>query len=185
MLRLNRILHRLERRLSIKYGLWQVIKFAFAVACLAHWQACAWFLLHVLENRGDGGITWVEALADGQGGTSLDLKPRFAQYVTCVYWSITTMTTIGYGDVVPSNRDERLFTVCAELAGSCVFLYGLTQVTQLIANFNVADVEFQRLMDQANEYFEFRNILCRFASRFASFSITNARDRSSTRRMNS
>ena len=158
MLRLNRILHRLERRLSIKYGLWQVIKFAFAVACLAHWQACAWFLLHVLENRGDGGITWVEALADGQGGTSLDLKPRFAQYVTCVYWSITTMTTIGYGDVVPSNRDERLFTVCAELAGSCVFLYGLTQVTQLIANFNVADVEFQRLMDQANEYFEFRNI---------------------------
>ena len=135
-----------------------MIKFAFAVACLAHWQACAWFLLHVLENRGDGGITWVEALADGQGGTSLDLKPRFAQYVTCVYWSITTMTTIGYGDVVPSNRDERLFTVCAELAGSCVFLYGLTQVTQLIANFNVADVEFQRLMDQANEYFEFRNI---------------------------
>ena len=158
MLRLNRILHRLERRLSIKYGLWQVIKFAFAVACLAHWQACAWFLLHVLENRGDGGITWVEALADGQGGTSLDLKPRFAQYVTCVYWSVTTMTTIGYGDVVPSNRDERLFTVCAELAGSCVFLYGLTQVTQLIANFNTADVEFQRLMDRANEYFEFRHI---------------------------
>ena len=58
----------MERRLSIKYGLWQVIKFAFAVACLAHWQACAWFLLHVLENRGDGGITVVEALADGQAG---------------------------------------------------------------------------------------------------------------------
>ena len=30
----NRILHRLERKMSIKYGLWQVIKFACVVLCL-------------------------------------------------------------------------------------------------------------------------------------------------------
>jgi hypothetical protein len=49
-------------------------------------------------------------------------------------------------------------TLLAELLGSSVFLYGLTQVTSLIANINTADVEFHKLMDQANEYFEFRNI---------------------------
>ena len=47
-------------------GLWQVIKFAACVACLAHWQACAWFGIHVLQVRG-GGQTWVELLAENQG----------------------------------------------------------------------------------------------------------------------
>jgi hypothetical protein len=68
MLRLNRILNRLERKMSIKYGLWQVIKFAFVVMCLAHWQACAWYLMHVLQNKGDGGTTWVELLSYNQAG---------------------------------------------------------------------------------------------------------------------
>ena len=46
--------------------------------------------------------------------------------MTCVYCAMTTMTTIGYGDIVPSNVDERVLTVFAELMGSSVFLYGLT-----------------------------------------------------------
>lgn len=158
MLRLNRILNRLERKMTIKYGLWQVIKFAFAVMCLAHWQACAWYLMHVLQNHGEGGITWVELLATNTGGRPLDEVPRWSQYITCIYWAVTTMTTIGYGDIVPSNTEERIVTLIAELVGSSVFLYGLTQVTSLIANINTADVEFHKLMDQANEYFEFRNI---------------------------
>ena len=59
---------------------------------------------------------------------------------------------------MPSNTEERVVTLIAELIGSSIFLYGLTQVTSLIANINTADVEFHKLMDQANEYFEFRNI---------------------------
>jgi hypothetical protein len=158
MLRINRILSRLERKMSIKYGLWQVIKFVCVVLCLAHWQACSWYLMHILENKGDGGATWVELLARNTETSPLDELGRWAQYVACIYWAITTMTTIGYGDIIPSNTEERIVTLIAELIGSSVFLYGLTQVTGLIANINTAEVEFHKLMDQANEYFEFRNI---------------------------
>ena len=166
MLRLNRILHRLERKMSIKYGLWQVIKFACVVLCLGHWLACAWYLMHTLESGwGERASTatglkptWVDALAESHGTEPLYHQSRWSQYLTCVYWAMTTMTTIGYGDIVPSNVDERILTVFAELMGSSVFLYGLTQVTGLIANINSSDVEFQKLMDVANEYFEFRQI---------------------------
>jgi hypothetical protein len=37
-------------------------------------------------------------------------------YVAALYWSVMTMTTIGYGDVVPSTLVERLF-VC--MVGRC------------------------------------------------------------------
>jgi hypothetical protein len=36
-----------------------VIKFTFIVMCSAHWMACAWYLMHVLQEHGDGGSTWV------------------------------------------------------------------------------------------------------------------------------
>ena len=108
--------------------------------------------------RSTDGRSFVSIRKITQDSERLDEQGRSTRYATCVYWAITTMTTIGYGDIVPSNRDERMMTIFAQLAGSCVFLYGLTQVTSLIANINGADVEFQKLMDQANEYFEFRNI---------------------------
>ena len=88
----------------------QVIKFAFVVMCLAHWQACAWYLMHILQNKGEGGTTWVELLAQNFEAASLDENSRWSQYITCIYWAITTMTTIGYGKA--QSKSTHSFT-CA------------------------------------------------------------------------
>ena len=68
------------------------------------------------------------------------------------------MTTIGYGDIVPVTSVERVVVIFAQLIGSCVFLYGLTQVTALVADNASGDVEFQRVLDDANAYFEKRAV---------------------------
>jgi hypothetical protein len=39
-----------------------------------------------------------------------------------------------------------------------VFLYGLTQVTKLVADTNGGDVEFAKVLDDANRYFTQRNV---------------------------
>ena len=36
------------------------------------------------------------------------------------YWAFTTLTTVGYGDIVPVNNDERIFTVVMEFVGLTV-----------------------------------------------------------------
>ena len=165
VLRVTRALARLERGLSIRYGAWQIVKFACVVLTLAHWQACAWFLTHTTQkstfyDSEEVVTTWVDVLAEAQGTApeTLDDASRFAKYAACVYWATTTMTTIGYGDIVPVTSVERVVVIVAQLIGSCVFLYGLTQVTALVADNDSGDVEFQRLMDDANKYFEKRSV---------------------------
>lgn len=187
VLRVTRAIERLERGLSIRYGHWQIIKFIVVVLTLAHWQACGWFLVHAVQKSygGDGGgddgynseiedshvsatytdqdgypTTWVDVLAESQGTfpETLDDESRFAKYIACAYWATTTMTTIGYGDIVPVTAMERFLVIVAQLIGSCMFLYGLTQVTALVADTDSGDVEFAKVMDDANRYFERRSV---------------------------
>ena len=33
----------------------------------------------------------------------------FNSYVTSLYWAMTTLATIGYGDIVPKNRYEKIY----------------------------------------------------------------------------
>jgi hypothetical protein len=49
-------------------------------------------------------------------------------YIDAVYWSLTTMTTIGYGDRGPTTEEEILFVLFAEIFGLCVFALLLTQI---------------------------------------------------------
>jgi hypothetical protein len=52
------------------------------------------------------------------------------RYLDAMYWSMTTMTTIGYGDRSPANAQEILFTVVAEVLGLSFFALLLQQVRQ-------------------------------------------------------
>jgi hypothetical protein len=49
---------------------------------------------------------------------------RLQVYVASVYWSVLTLAAVGYGDIVPTNDHERLFTVFVMLAGAYYFGYG-------------------------------------------------------------
>eukprot|EP01047_Picozoa_sp_COSAG01_P099795 COSAG01_NODE_29750_length_630_cov_1.450094_1_plen_148_part_00 len=53
------------------------------------------------------------------------------RYLDAMYWSMTTMTTIGYGDRSPANAQEILFTVVAEVLGLSFFALLLQQITSL------------------------------------------------------
>ena len=56
--------------------------------------------------------------------------------MACIYWAITTMSTTGYGDIIPTTTAERLVVMVAMVIGAVGFAYGLSNMTAIIFNYN-------------------------------------------------
>lgn len=55
-------------------------------------------------------------------------NPRIESLMTAFYFSIETMSTVGYGDIVPVSESARLFTISVIISGITVFATSMTSI---------------------------------------------------------
>ena len=104
----------------------------FMVLC--HVGACLWYLL---ARFGDfDKHTWLGRAA---------LEPGPEAYMACLYFTITTITTVGYGDITPATFGERAFCVVLMLVGVISYSFAISQFSSL---FNSLDSRRARLKDR-------------------------------------
>ncbi len=51
-------------------------------------------------------------------------------WIDSLYFSVTTLTTIGYGDLHPTNDVSKIFTIFYVIAGISIVLYVLSNLRQ-------------------------------------------------------
>ena len=81
-------------------GFLRVVKFLISILILMHWMACAWFFTAF------AGAFPADSWAVRAG---IESSGAVAQYIRSLYWTITTMTTVGYGDITPTRPAEYVF----------------------------------------------------------------------------
>jgi len=105
------------------------VSMLFCVSIMViHWIACGWSMIYPsIETN----IT--------------------THYIKSLYWAITTLTTIGYGDITPSTNLGRIFTMPIMILGVGIYGFVIANVTRL---FTTADrykeKSKERLSDVAN-----------------------------------
>lgn len=57
-----------------------------------------------------------------------EFSPPITDLVTALYYALVTMSTVGYGDIVPMTSQARLFAVSVVVVGVAVFATSLTAV---------------------------------------------------------
>lgn len=94
---------------------------------LSHVMACLWLIIPNFNPNQN----WMLA-------KDLMTKSFLEKYEFSLYWACVTITTIGYGDIVPQNSDEVIFTLIVIMLGSIFFGYSLTSIATI---FNELDQE--------------------------------------------
>lgn len=54
--------------------------------------------------------------------------------MTSMYWSITTLTTVGYGDLHAQNEREMIFVICYMLFNLGLTAYLIGNMTNLVVH---------------------------------------------------
>jgi voltage-gated potassium channel len=72
-----------------------------------------------------------------------EFSPPIKDLVTALYYAMITMTTVGYGDIVPHTPESRLFAVSVVVLGVAVFATSLTAVVAPMINRSL-----QRIVNQ-------------------------------------
>jgi len=49
-------------------------------------------------------------------------------YINALYFAVITILTVGYGDIVPGNKYEKVFSIFSILITCCVFAYTMNVV---------------------------------------------------------
>lgn len=63
-----------------------------------------------------------------------DFKPEITDVITALYYSTVTMSTVGYGDIIPQTTEAKLFAMSLIVFGVAVFATSLTAlVTPLLS----------------------------------------------------
>lgn len=85
-------------------------------------------------------------------------KWRWRLYRDAMYWSLTTMTTIGYGDRGPSTESEIIYTIFAEVFGLAFFALLLTQINNVNELIGMQSKEFKQYKDGVLQFMDDRQL---------------------------
>ncbi|KAJ3130265.1 Kinesin-like protein kif27 [Nowakowskiella sp. JEL0407] len=174
LIRIAKILmyfQRIEKKLHARF-IGQIIKFLVYLMVATNTVACCWFALAC-----NGGITkdltcstnsWVSSVKGPptmNNTIEADLQdPNWVEgnrgylYIRALYWTVTTMTTTGYGDLHASTDAERMFSILAMLFG--IFFYGYISgtIASTLSNLDSRRVGYQQKMTAVIQYMNDREM---------------------------
>ena len=91
------------------------------------------------------------------------------QYLYSVYWALTTLTTVGYGDITPTNDIERWYALGCLLVGAIIFGYMISTIGSLVTSMDRQSALVQDKTDSIKEYIAWRRMPRRLGVRVRKF----------------
>jgi Ion transport protein/Cyclic nucleotide-binding domain len=152
LLRLSRFFVILRRWESLSWthpGYLRVLKYMGVILVITHCIACLWFALAYVDGFPAG--SWVIA-------ASIEHAEPVTQYVRSLYWTITTMTTVGYGDISPGRTAEYLVAIVVMLMGASLYAFIIGGVASLLSNLHAAKNGHWEHMESVEQYLRARRI---------------------------
>ena len=124
-------------------GTLSLIKLCIIVSLLAHWCACGWNLIAInfeAEN-------WMLRFNPQEGGV-------IDQYIAALYFSLTTMLTVGFGDITPLSTVGRAYTIFIMLLGGGLFGYTMNSIATILQSLEGEKSKIRKKISSLSSYMQ-------------------------------
>jgi hypothetical protein len=138
----------LQEKLKLKANLERLLYFLLGFLMLTHISACMWYFIAKLDNFSPE--TWVARLG------YLD-QSYYDLYIIAIYWTLTTVTTVGYGDVSAFTTAEKVYNLFIMSFGVIMYSFAIGSLTTIVTNLDAKTAEVnQKLQILSSLRSEFR-----------------------------
>merc|ERR1719460_1432030 len=140
---------------AMKMLTFTVIKILVLLNAIAHMAGCFWYFI-ASSSTDHYGVSW---LTEKMPTYKLDTDyPRNTLYAWSYHFAMATMTTVGYGDISPTNTAELVYTICLLWVSLVVFSACMGVLMNLISrNYEEGQERRNRLMELA-KYMNWRDV---------------------------
>uniref|UniRef100_F6ZE77 Potassium voltage-gated channel subfamily H member 6 n=1 Tax=Monodelphis domestica TaxID=13616 RepID=F6ZE77_MONDO len=162
LLRLVRVARKLDR--YSEYGAAVLFLLMCTFALIAHWLACIWYAIGNVERPYlEHKIGWLDNLGDQIGkryndsdmGSGPSIKDK---YVTALYFTFSSLTSVGFGNVSPNTNPEKIFSICVMLIGSLMYASIFGNVSAIIQRLYSGTARYHTQMLRVKEFIRFHQI---------------------------
>jgi len=82
----------------------------------------------------------------------------FIQYLYAIYVSFITMITVGYGDIVPVSRLEKMYCILMTIISCGVFAYAVNAIGTIFNNIAQKEILLKSKKYEISQYMRNRGI---------------------------
>lgn len=80
------------------------------------------------------------------------------RYLYSLYWVITTLTGVGFGDVIITTAYEKMYAICAMIVGASVFGFVIGNISTLLESMDKRAAMYQMKMMLVKDYIRTTNL---------------------------
>ncbi len=78
-------------------------------------------------------------------------RPSIDIYVTSIYFTVTTVLTVGYGDICAFNNTEKIFCMGLMIFGVISFSFATGALSTIIQSIDARDAQLKEKIATLNE----------------------------------
>jgi hypothetical protein len=138
LMKVIKITKELQEYIRVNPSMMRLLVFGFWFSQVVHYMALGWIVIGAAEAA----------------RTPID------QYIRSLYWCVTTVATIGYGDYYPNHEvnSQIIYTIIVQIFGVGMYGYIIGNVSGLISNLDVARSNFVKKIDEVKVYLNNKKI---------------------------
>ena len=72
-------------------------------------------------------------------------------YITSFYFTVTTIVTVGYGDITAQNTGERIICILLMIVGVIAFSFATGSLSSIISNYDSSQAKLKEKIATLND----------------------------------